>query len=246
MQNAVIVVGASMVLAIAGLFLVRRIADPLALKENNEVAGFIYAVIGVVYAVILAFMVVAVWEHYSEAERNVEIEAAYLSELLYQSKYYPDPARNNLREGILVYVQAVVDDEWISMAQSRESQRAWTAVQVLIDRYNEFRPQTPYEIAIYNESLVKLREIGKYRNLRLYSSHGGLPAVMWLLLIAGGAIIVGVCYIFGMKNAWAHFLIVSSLAGLIAFCLFLIVSMDRPFKGAMRVEPTAFKELRVQ
>lgn len=235
-----------MLIAMAGLFLVRRIADPLSLKENNEVAGFIYAVVGVVYAVILAFMVVAVWEHHAEAERNVEMEGAYLSELLYQSKFYPDSTRDKLREGILAYVQAVVDDEWSTMARGSDSQHAWNAVQVLIDRYNEFRPQTPYEIATYNESLVKLREIGKYRNLRLYSSHAGLPAVMWLLLIAGGIITVGVCYIFGMKNAWAHFLIVSSLAGLIAFCLFLIMSMDRPFKGAMRVEPAPFKELRVQ
>jgi hypothetical protein len=36
------------------------------LKLNNEVAGFKFSVIGVLYAALLAFVVVAVWENYKK------------------------------------------------------------------------------------------------------------------------------------------------------------------------------------
>jgi hypothetical protein len=38
------------------------------LKLNNEVAGFKFSVIGVLYVVLLAFVVIAVWENYNKTE----------------------------------------------------------------------------------------------------------------------------------------------------------------------------------
>ena len=55
-----------------GLMLLTRLlygVDRLSL--NNEVAGFKFAVIGVFYAVLLAFVVVAVWENFRDTEGTV-------------------------------------------------------------------------------------------------------------------------------------------------------------------------------
>ena len=45
------------------------------LSLNNEVAGFKFAVIGVFYAVLLAFVVIAVWEDFRQTEATVRDEA---------------------------------------------------------------------------------------------------------------------------------------------------------------------------
>src|SRR4029078_13183692 len=45
------------------------------LKLNNEVAGFKFAVVGAFYAVILAFVVIAVWEEFRNTEKAVRDEA---------------------------------------------------------------------------------------------------------------------------------------------------------------------------
>jgi hypothetical protein len=37
-------------------------------QKHNDVAGFIYAVLGVVYAVLLALVVIAVWEEFDAAK----------------------------------------------------------------------------------------------------------------------------------------------------------------------------------
>ena len=66
---AVVVVPTS--IAIGVQVLVRRWVGVEKLALNNEVAGFIFAIIGVVYAVLLAFVVIAVWEKFSEGQTSV-------------------------------------------------------------------------------------------------------------------------------------------------------------------------------
>ena len=74
-----------------GLMLLTRFhygADRL--KENNEVAGFKYAVVGVLYAVLLAFVVIAVWEDYSATEDSVRDEAKAAIDLYHLALSLPD------------------------------------------------------------------------------------------------------------------------------------------------------------
>ena len=66
------------------LFRTRMGAERLAL--NNEVAGFKFAVVGVFYAVLLAFVVVAVWENYRDTETAVRNETKALVDL-HQASY---------------------------------------------------------------------------------------------------------------------------------------------------------------
>jgi hypothetical protein len=48
------------VITVAGLILVRRLTSLSIGQEQNDVAGFIYAVVSIAYAVLLAFLVIAV------------------------------------------------------------------------------------------------------------------------------------------------------------------------------------------
>ena len=58
-----------------GIFVVRHFVPLSQLRTNNEVAGFKFATVGVLYAVLLAFAVIVVWEKFNEAESNVALEA---------------------------------------------------------------------------------------------------------------------------------------------------------------------------
>ena len=70
-----------MFVSVAGRSMVRRLINVEVLERHNEVAGFIYAVIGVVYAVLLGFAAVTVWEGYDKAQAAVEHEADDLANL---------------------------------------------------------------------------------------------------------------------------------------------------------------------
>ena len=66
---------AAMFVSVVGLALVQRLVSPELRKQHNDVAGFIYAVVGIVYAVLLALVVVAVWEDYEASRETTDREA---------------------------------------------------------------------------------------------------------------------------------------------------------------------------
>src|SRR6476661_5774351 len=67
----------------------RKKWGPDRLKLNNEVAGFKFSVIGGLYTVLLAFLVVVVWENYNATETAVRNEAKAVSDLTQLSYALP-------------------------------------------------------------------------------------------------------------------------------------------------------------
>src|SRR5262249_485217 len=54
--------------ACGGLLVFHRLVGLEVRKAHNDLAGFTLAVIGVVYAVLLAFIAIATWEAFSKAD----------------------------------------------------------------------------------------------------------------------------------------------------------------------------------
>ena len=85
-------------------------------RLNNEVAGFKYAVVGVFYAVLLAFVVIAVWEEYRDTEGAVREEAKAAMNLHRVAHGLPDESGHEIHKNLLAYVNDVRAHEWRSMA----------------------------------------------------------------------------------------------------------------------------------
>jgi hypothetical protein len=84
----ILLVAATVLVSIAGSLLVRRWATVEVLECHKEVAGFIYAVIGVLYAVLLGFTAIIVWERYEKAHTSVEQEANEVADLFRDAQVF--------------------------------------------------------------------------------------------------------------------------------------------------------------
>ena len=63
--------------------MVERLVPADSRRQHNDVAGFIYAALGVIYAVLLALVVIAVWEEFDAAKDTVEQEANAVAEIFW-------------------------------------------------------------------------------------------------------------------------------------------------------------------
>jgi hypothetical protein len=244
----VLIVCGACLAAVIGLALVQRLVPATIRKEHNDVAGFIYAVLGVIYAVLLALVVIAVWEEYGRARVTVESEANALAEIFWLAHRLPEPEGPHLQELARSYAEEVVDKEWPLMEQGRaplmEHTRATPSGWVLIDDIRAtlqgVEPRTVTEQELYAEGLDQVQRLADARRMRLVAAEEGIPAVLWVVLVVGGLVVVGFAYLFGMENTGAHRLMVVSLAGVIALVLFTIGVMDYPFSGGARIGTGAF------
>ncbi len=237
------VIGACLA-AVAGLELVQRLVPHEKRQEHNDVAGFLYAVVGVVYAVLLALLVIAVWEQYQRALETVEGEADSVADIAWLAHRLPETERYQLQELARAYAQEVVDEEWPLMEQGIKGQRgtpeAWNLIDDMRATLQDFEPSTEAEQELYAEGLDRISRFGDARRMRIVAAKEGLPGVLWAVLVFGAVVAVGFTYLFGMRNTWAHRLMVMSLTAVIVLVLFTIGVMEHPFSGGVSVQPDAF------
>ena len=231
-------------LAAGGALRVRRVVGEDVLARHNDVAGFIYAVIGVVYAVLLGFSALIVWEQFRKAQEGAELEANALADLYRDAQVFPAEVRGQVETRLRDYVRLVVEEEWPAMAAGESSPQTWDAYNLLWRTYHEFRPQDDHERAWYQESIQRMNLLGDQRRNRLLSVRSGVPAVMWAVLLGAGAVTIGFSFLFGTRNPRAQGLMTGALALTIGIVLLSILALEHPFKGITRVEPEAFEQVR--
>ena len=90
-------------------------------------------------------------------------------------------------------------------------------------------------IASRNPSIISCRRT------RIVAAKEGLPGVLWAVLVFGAVVAVAFTYLFGMRNSWAHRLMVMSLTAVIALVLFTMGVMEYPFSGGASLQPEAFE-----
>ena len=249
----VLVVGGACLAAIVGLGLVQRLVPTQVRQQHNDVAGFVYAVLGVIYAVLLALVVIAVWEEFGRARVTVESEANALAEIFWLAHELPEPEGPHLQELARSYAEEVVEVEWPQMQQGRtplmehtqETPRGWVLIDDIRATAQEIEPRTQGDqelyAQLYAQGLDQVQRLADARRTRLVQAEEGIPAVLWVVLIVGGMVTVGFSYLFGLENTWAHRLMVVSLTGVIALVLFTIGVMDHPFSGGARIGTEAFE-----
>ena len=229
--------------AVVGLVLVQRLVPPDLREEHNDVAGFIYAVLGVAYAVLLAFVVIAVWQDYKIAQTNVESEANELAGVYFLASQLPDPERTRVQDLARIYAGVVVEEEWPMMEQGQTSPRADSLVRELRLELLQFDPRNEGEQVLYERGLTQVHDVADARRLRLLQVREGIPDLLWVVLVGGGVITVCFTYLFGLKSNVAHALMVAALTLVICGILFTIAEIDYPFSGAVEIQPDAFREV---
>ena len=119
--TGLLIVVVAMVIAVGGLVVVQRLVSTDQRKQHNDVAGFIYAVLGVAYAVLLGLVLIAVWEKWDAAEAITTDEANELAGIFWFAHALPQPEGRHIQELVRSYAQVVVENEWPLMAQGRSS-----------------------------------------------------------------------------------------------------------------------------
>jgi hypothetical protein len=244
----VLVVGGTCLLALAGLEVVQRLIPATSRQRHNDVAGFIYAALGVIYAVLIALVVIAVWEEYDAASVTVEQEANAVAEIAWLAYRLPEPEGTHIQELAQSYAEEVIHKEWPLMEQGQaplmtqveQTPTGWTIIDEIRASLQEVEPQTPADEQLYAEGLDQVQRLADARRMRLVAAEEGIPGVLWAVLIFGGVAAISFTYLFGLQNTWAHRLMVVTLASVIGLVLFTIGALEHPFSGGARIGTGAF------
>jgi hypothetical protein len=230
-------------IALAGLRFVRRKYPAEVLKENHEVAAIIFNAFGLLYGVVVAFVVFVTWSGYDEATKNLQLEANQADDIFHITNGFPDPARKMIQESLMGYVTLVYKDELKRMSQGDISLHSNRAMTTLLTEFYQIDEKSIPNQELYRESLRGLSKLAEYRRLRIFAGNNTIPPVIWLVLLIGGLITISYTYFLGVKNIRAQYLMTAALTVTITLILVLIYILDHPFTGASSVTLKPLKDV---
>jgi hypothetical protein len=240
LSTAALSIGGSVLISLLGMWVVRKFAPYEIMEGHKEMAGFIYGILGTIYAVILGFSVVVLWEQFHDAEIIADREASQLPTLHHLVQGLPAEQTRAFTESLKNYCKLVVDEEWPLMDRGESSPKAHAQHLEIWREGRSLEPHTEREKIIFAKIVDTLADFDDARRGRLLAARSSLPRPVWFALLAGAVITIGFSYLFGLKNVIAHTVITILLAASIGLGLFLIVALDRPFSGGLSVSPEAF------
>lgn len=228
-------------LAMAGPLLVRRRVALEKLRTNNEVAGFKFAAIGVLYAVLLAFVVIIAWERFHDAEKALAAEAGSAATIYGLSPALGQDLGAELRSRVSAYLESILKDEWPAMADGHWSPVTTRALRGVYEVLVRYRPADFHDSDLQQEIFHELDRLNEARRERLVTSEATVPGMIWFVVLLGAALTIGFTFFFGTQNVLTQSLMTGVLAALIFSAIVVVIAIDRPFTGAVVVsrEPIA-------
>ncbi len=211
------------------------------LRSHHEVAAALIVVVGTMYGILLASVMIAVWGRYDEAREDVGREANSTATFYRTVQYLPSPIGASLRTSSLAYLDAVVRREWPMLHEGREDPETSAVLDDLWRTTTTWQPNTFAEQNLHAAALGALAKVGNLRQHRLARSRQGPNLAIWILLIVGGLVVIGFSYFFGLSHRTSKLVMTGAHALMISLVLFAIWGLQRPYAGVGALTPDEFE-----
>lgn len=204
--------------------------------------GAVDALIGIVYGILLAILVLFAAGHYQNAMDHADQEATALNDMYKAAGPLPTPLRNEIRHNVICYAKEKIELEWPLLREStgQGSPAVFARTRelgALIEQAASAHPTNLVISTLFNANLQR----GTARQLVLDDSRPELPGPLWFVVILGIGIVV---FLLSLRY-WEE---KAHLAAALATSLLLLLAMvgaiaelDRPFASLIGLQPRSME-----
>jgi hypothetical protein len=209
-------------------------------RRHNDAAAAIFSVIGVTFAVLLAFVAMLAWEGFNKAKAASYAEAASVMDVYNVSVGLAGPETSQMRDDIIGYLETLVRVEWPAQAEGRIVDRGSSSLEKLNRIAIGLKPSSVADGNLHAHLLQSLSRLHDARQQRLLAAETTIPAVVWIVTIVGGALTIAFSSFLGVPSLGMHLAMSAALAISGVLVLILIIALSNPFRGDFRVSTLPF------
>ncbi|HJP79625.1 MAG TPA: DUF4239 domain-containing protein [Pseudonocardiaceae bacterium] len=229
-------------LVAAGLMItVRKYVSEAHRHASDEAASRVFTVVAGLEAVLLAFVLISLFDAISTARSGSYQEADSLVAVYWDANLLPQPTAAQIQKLAVSYGQTVVGQEWPAMHDGLAINGTGKAeLDKLHDAISTFVPTTFAQEDRQTQITNDLSAVYQARQQRISASMIRVNPLIWAALIVGAVLSVGLTCLFGGEKLLTHVVIASMLAGTVTVLLFATFQLQDPFSGAAHLGPAAF------
>lgn len=236
-----IVIAATVLASLCFMVVLNRLWPWEKRHAHNDLIGWQLSILGTTYAVILGFMLYAVWTSFEQAELNVGLEANAVVDVYRLAGALPEPQRTQLKTLARSYVDAVINQDWPQMATGQVPRSSTEINAEMWNSVISVRSALPTETNAQEHAMSALDRIAEHRLTRILQSTTRLPNVLWCVLLVGGVLTIVSACTFGTDSVKLQAMQVFCLSLLVSLSLVAISIIHRPFHGLIHVSDYAFR-----
>ena len=221
--------------------LLHRIVHHDRFRRYHEVGYAVFLQLGVIFAVLLAFVFNNVWSDYNVASQAIDSECASLHGMAILSDRLPPPARGAILDDLHAYLTTVLDREWPDMQRRNESRVAGATFQLLWQTIGTVN-MDPADHQIRGQLLSLVAAAHQSRETRLFQMTQSVPALIWSLLLIFASALIGCMLVFAAEASTSKAVLVGVFTSCLTLALLTVHVLDFPFESALQLPSRDFNE----
>jgi ABC-type multidrug transport system fused ATPase/permease subunit len=234
----VCIIGLFALAGMAGTYYFRKFIRIDYKRSHNEMVGYIFAILGGFYGLLLGFVVFLVWDSVNGAQNNANREGSLARGLYRDIRYYPDTAQMKpLMVSYLKYVHSAVEEEYPAMEQmksfTKDNRKYFNEVFKEMELLDAHDPKV-------EQMFRHLNDLATARSLRQLDASTEIAIEIWVPLLVGALIIMVFAMLVDVESLRLHMTVNGLLGAFIGMVIYIIIILDHPFSGKMKINPTEY------
>ena len=206
--------------------------------------GAVDALVGIVYGILLAILVLFASGHYTSAIDDSNREATALNNMYKAAGPLEPGLRDQLRHEIVCYAREKIELEWPKLRESNGDGSAAVFARTremggIIEKLARTNPQNLTVETLFQANLDR----GAARQLMIDDSRPQLPVALWFVVMLGIGIVVFLLSIRYFEQTTHLFAAVIASLLLLLGMVGAIAELDRPFASLIGLQPRAMESV---
>ena len=217
--------------------------------------GVFYGTYGILYAIIIGFILVGALGRYEQLKLAVDSEINVIQNIRDFLIYFSDSTSMqraevkdfrseqinvllNIRQALYTYVKSVYEKEWLEMSDKTEMTDPDSTQELkdIIVSVSKLESQDENDSIALTSIINSLSDLTNHRTKRIYLSNEEIPPPIMKLLIFMSIFLVAGFFILGVQNMWVHLIMIISFSATIQLIINLLIDLNTPFSGIWNID----------
>lgn len=241
---ALIVFLATYLIAGGVYFVTTKLAVTEWARAFKAVSPGLLSPLGILFALLVGFIAVEVWNNFDKAKTAVAAEASALRAVILLAGNLPQEQKIRLHGLINRHIEVAVNEEWPEMAQGRATLSLLpTALIGALHDVLAMKPADDSARTAQAEMVRALQTVLDARRQRIVVSESSVGSVKWVgILLQGLCTLIAIAMVHSDNRRACAMALILFATG-IALSVLLIAAYSRPFTGGNSVGPQLLKQI---
>jgi hypothetical protein len=229
-------------IAIGAFLLVARWLGSWRTDASSAIVVAVGAMVMTLFALVLAFAAVNLYDGYRTAAANVDEEANTLTQIMRDVRVFPPADRDRVDRALVAYIDAVTKIEFPAMrvGDSVNAHAALPMTDRLFAVVQRYEPKTANQQAFYGSVVGELNSLASIRRDRIAASDSSLPRSFITLLLLTAIVSVVMTFFLRTHTIGLDIAMVGGVSLVVGAGLLTVALLEYPFSGSVSVVSDPF------